>query len=136
LGPVAGELGPTDGDNTVARLDALAARTGMANAGMIVSSASGGHSRTAQEMHYLSSAFPGTPVRGISTSFGHLRDAQFPAAIAIAALALGKGAPVPVLDPSFETESAAAPDTIGVITVGFSRSEGMALLGKAQGMDA
>jgi len=135
LGPVAADQGPPGTQQTHARLERLADETGLAEAGMIVSSASGSHARTAEEKAFLQAHAADTPVRGITSALGHLRDAQFPMAVALAALSLSHGEALPPLGSAFET-AAEAPSSIGVLTLGFNAAEGMAVVSRAEGAGA
>ena len=136
LGPVAADQGPVGTQDTMKRLERLAGETGLASAGMIVSSAAGGHGRTADEKAFLSAHAPGVPVRGIASALGHMRDAQFPMAVAFAALSLSHGEALPPLGSAFEAEAAAAPSSVGIVTLGFNAAEGMAVLSKNEGAGA
>ena len=136
IGDVAADLGPTDSAETRKRLDRLAGEIAIADADMIVSAASGSHARTSDEKAFLSESLPDTPVRGVSTATGHLCEAQFPLAVALAALSLSKGEAIPVLDDSFEAKTSDAPTSIGVVMVGFDAAEGMAIVTKADGAGA
>ena len=129
---VSADLGPTGSKETRARLQRLAGETDIAQADMILSAASGSHARTADEKAFLAASLDGVPVRGISTATGHLSEAQFPLAVALAALSLSRGEPVAALDPDFETE-AGPPSSIGIVTVGFNAAEGMTVVAKAAG---
>lgn len=102
---------------------------------MIISSAAGSHARTADEKAFLEAGVPGIPVRGITSAFGHMRDAQFPLAVAVAALSLGRGEALPPLGSPFEAASD-MPSSIGVLTVGFNAGEGMAVVTRKEGAGA
>lgn len=128
IGEVAADLGPTSPRDTRARLDRMAAETGLADTGMIVSSASGAHARTDDEKNFLAESLAGVPVRGAATALGHMKEAQFPLAVALAALSVSSGEAIPSLDADFEAAAEAAPASIGVVTLGFSAAEGMAVV--------
>ena len=85
---------------------------------------------------FLTESLAGIPVRGLTTATGNLSEAQFPLAIALAALSLSTGEKLPVLDPDFETEADTAPSSIGVLAIGFNAAEGMAVVRKAEGATA
>ncbi|KAA6404760.1 beta-ketoacyl-ACP synthase [Candidatus Tokpelaia sp.] len=92
-----------------------------------VSAASGVYGVTQQEEKALQQA--GLVYRAFSTLFGHMREAQFPFAVALAALAVHKGrafAPLEKKEPAQmpELESALA------IIAGIDRAEGLACLSK------
>ena len=68
-------------------------------------------------------------VRATASLLGAATSATFPAAAAIAALSLARGAlPTPFDSTGFEAASVAAPERIAVTSVGMWRGEGMALL--------
>jgi 3-oxoacyl-[acyl-carrier-protein] synthase II len=94
---------------------------------LAVSAASGAHEATAAERKALEGRFA---LRGFTTLTGHLKEAQFPFAVALAALAVGHGEAYPPFDPS---EPAFAGDARSVLAtaVGASHFEGMALVAQA-----
>src|ERR1039457_5209065 len=69
------------------------------NATAIYTAATGAAVATMEEAAFLS-AHGDVPVRAISTSFGHLSEAQFPLALALASLSVSRGALVPPNDTS------------------------------------
>ncbi|MFZ2102331.1 MAG: beta-ketoacyl-ACP synthase, partial [Oricola sp.] len=91
--------------------------------------------RTADEKAFLAAHAPGVPVRGIVSALGHMRDAQFPMAVAVGALSLHHREALPPLGSGFEA-GASAPASVGVLTIGFSAAEGMVVLSKAEGAGA
>jgi 3-oxoacyl-[acyl-carrier-protein] synthase II len=94
----------------------------------IYTAATGAASVTAEEEAFLS-ARANIPVRAVGTSFGHLSEAQFPLALAIAALSVSRGEMLPPNDASGrETEIKEMPRQIVAIGVGHWRGEGMALI--------
>src|SRR5664279_5669032 len=96
------------------------------NATAIYTAATGAAVATMEEAAFLS-AHGDVPVRAISTSFGHLSEAQFPLALALASLSLSRGALVPPNDTSGrETEIDVMPAQIVAVGVGHWRGEGMA----------
>ncbi|MGB8817952.1 MAG: beta-ketoacyl-ACP synthase [Rhizobiaceae bacterium] len=96
---------------------------------MVVTGASGATNATAAERKILSAAT--APVRAFATATGHMKEAQFPFAVALAALAVANGKPLALLDPSFEKPSSGAVDKAVALTVGYHRGEGAALVVKA-----
>lgn len=93
----------------------------------IISAASGAHAATAAERTFLDRL--GTrPVRGFTTATGHLKEAQFPFAIGLAALAMHRRSLFPPLDPEAEPDAEGAPDALLAVAVGYHRFEGMALV--------
>lgn len=97
---------------------------------LVISGASGAHEATAAEKSALAT-LPNVAVRGFSGLTGHMREAQFPLAIALAALAVWKGETFEPLDK--ETEQASDKPVTEAIatTIGCIRAEGMARLVKA-----
>jgi 3-oxoacyl-[acyl-carrier-protein] synthase II len=130
VGPIAADQGDNSPPKTIHRLERLAGKTGFDDADMIVSSASGSHARTDIERSFLTEKASQTPVRAISTATGDLRDAQFPLAVAVAAISLQRGKAIPPFGSAFEAEAGSAPETIGVISVGYTAAEGIAMLSR------
>ncbi len=98
------------------------------NATAIYTAATGAAVATGEEAAFLS-ARGDVPVRAVGTSFGHLSEAQFPLALALASLSLSRGALVPPNDTSGrETEIDVMPAQIVAVGVGHWRGEGMALI--------
>lgn len=97
---------------------------------LVISGASGAHSATGAELDLYERARALAP-RAFSSRTGHLKEAQFPFAVALAALALHNGAPYPPFDPETERPVADAPESVLATTLGYHVFEGMALLGKA-----
>ncbi len=94
----------------------------------VVSGASGAHQPTAAEKAALSAK--GASYRGVSGLFGHMREAQFPLALALAALSVWKGEAFAPLSQD-ETARSGALDRATALTVGATRSEGAAIIVKA-----
>ncbi|TKT79117.1 beta-ketoacyl-ACP synthase [Aquamicrobium sp. LC103] len=94
---------------------------------MAISGASGAHAATGAERNALqaSSSFA---ARGFSTLTGHMKEAQFPFAIALAALAISNGAAYPPFDPENEREFAGNVDSALATAIGYHRFEGAALV--------
>jgi 3-oxoacyl-[acyl-carrier-protein] synthase II len=130
LGPVAsGRARRRGGDDLEAEIAALAARAGV-SAGqpmLAISGASGAHAATTAEK----AAFAGMPdiaLRGLSTLTGHMKEAQFPFAVALAALAVRNRAAYPAFDAESEKPFEGAPTAVLATTVGYHQFEGMALV--------
>jgi 3-oxoacyl-[acyl-carrier-protein] synthase II len=99
-------------------------------AGMLaVSGASGAHAPTAAENEALDRL--GLTVRGMSTMTGHLKEAQFPFAVALAALAVSRGEIYPPFDAAAEGAFEGTPSSAVATTVGYHQFEGMALVSGA-----
>ena len=99
---------------------------------LALSAASGAHLATEAERAALAER-PGLAVRAFSSAIGHLKEAQMPLGLALAALSVHKGAIMPPLDRTSGAEKAAAGMLTKalVVTAGFHRSEGAALVSKA-----
>ena len=97
---------------------------------MAISGASGAHAATGAERNALQSAGD-FALRGFSTLTGHLKEAQFPFAIALAALAIHNGAPYPAFDAENEGSLDSAPEAVLATSIGYHRYEGAALVVKA-----
>jgi 3-oxoacyl-[acyl-carrier-protein] synthase II len=91
---------------------------------LALSGASGAHAATAAEKKALAGQF--VP-RGLTTLTGHLKEAQFPFAVAAAALAVARGEAFPPFDAG---EAAFSGDCRSILAtaVGSSHFEGMALI--------
>lgn len=97
---------------------------------LALSGASGGHAATAAEKAALD-ARPGLFARGFGTLTGHMKEAQFPFAVALAALAVANKAPYPVFDADSERPFEGVPDKVLATAIGYHQFEGMALVGAA-----
>lgn len=133
LDHVSADHGSDDKLNTLERLDALSGDIGLDRSDIIYSACSGGLGRTAVELEWLKSRLPETPVRAIGNLTGHLREAQFPLAVAFAALSLDAGMPIASQDTDHEAETTVKPEKIGVLALGYLDSEGVALLSRYEG---
>ncbi len=128
LGPVASGQARRARGELPSMLAEMSAKTGAsAQDLLVVSAASGAREATSAEKSFLD-GFPGIAVRGVSTLTGHLKEAQFPFAVAVAALAVKNKSAFPPLDPAHEQPLDAAPAAALATSVGFTRSEGMALV--------
>jgi 3-oxoacyl-[acyl-carrier-protein] synthase II len=98
------------------------------NTTAIYTAATGAAVATAEERAFLS-AHENIPFRAIGTSFGHLTEAQFPLALALASLSVSRGELFPPNDTSGrESEINEMPIQIAAVGVGHWRGEGMALV--------
>jgi 3-oxoacyl-[acyl-carrier-protein] synthase II len=93
---------------------------------LVISGASGAHAAAAAEMAALADR-SALRVRGMSTAVGHLQEAQFPFAVALAALAVSKTAAYPAFDPN-EGEMTGAPKAALATMIGYNSGEGAALV--------
>lgn len=104
------------------------AANGGAEPGYVVSGASGAHEATAAEkaaLEGISAAY-----RGVASLTGHLREAQFPLALALAAISVWKGEAFAPTGPSEKAIDGAVSEAI-VTTIGATRAEGAAKLVRA-----
>ena len=108
--------------------DLVLAANGGANPDYVVSGASGAHVATTAEKAILDEI--STAYRGISGLTGHLREAQFPLALALAAISVWKGEAFASRDPSEKAVDKAISEAI-VTTIGATRAEGAAKLVRA-----
>ena len=95
----------------------------------VISGASGAHRATKAERSALDSRDLRS-VRGIASLTGHLKEAQFPFAVALAAIAIRDAATLAPIDPEFDTP-VVVQDGVVVTTVGSRRYEGAALVSAA-----
>jgi len=127
LGPIFSERVRRRRQDLAAEIAILAAKAGISGEQptLVVSGASGAHAATAAEKQAFET-MPNVTLRGFSSLVGHLKEAQFPFAVALAALAVRNRAPFPPFDP--ETEAAFGGDTGAVLatTVGYHQFEGVA----------
>jgi 3-oxoacyl-[acyl-carrier-protein] synthase II len=96
---------------------------------LVISGASGAHAATGAELDLYQRARALAP-RAFSTRTGHLKEAQFPFAVALAALAIHNGAAYPPFDADAERPVEATPDAVLATTIGYHVFEGMALVAK------
>ncbi len=101
-----------------------------AQADLLVTGASGAKAATAAEKAVLANRGD-KAVRAFSSLTGHMKEAQFPFSVALAALVVSKSESLPPLDVSFEAPSSGTVETALALTVGCHRGEGAALLTKA-----
>ena len=97
---------------------------------LAISGASGAHAATAAEKSVLDQ-HEGLAARGFSTMTGHMKEAQFPFAVALAALAVGRKSGYPPFDPPNERQYAGTPEAVLATAVGYNLFEGMALVAAA-----
>lgn len=127
IGPVRSARARRDGSGLSAALAGMLRDLGLpAGRNLAVSGASGAHLATAAEREALAAAGD-FAARGFSTLTGHLKEAQFPFAIALAALAIANRAPWPAFDAS-EAALEDAPAAVVATTVGHHRFEGAAVV--------
>jgi 3-oxoacyl-[acyl-carrier-protein] synthase II len=130
LDAVEGDRGNRDEGKLETRLGRITPEASalLADDTIVFSGASGLADLTQREKASLTERFPGMPVRGFAGSIGHSLEAQFPAGLALAALAIDSGAIVPAFDAAHETAQGTAARHAIVTTVGYVRGEGLAVL--------
>ena len=131
LSAIAGNQTRRSAGGLQASIAALLAKVDpQASAQLAISAASGAHDATSAEKAALDKV-RGLAIRGFSSLTGHLKEAQMPMAIALAALSVHKGKVFPAIDPKAEYPGEAHADAALAVVTGFSRSEGAALVAKA-----
>jgi len=98
---------------------------------LVVSGASGAHLATRAEAEAFARR-PGVVLRGFASLTGTMKEAQFPFAVALAALALGAGEGYPPFLSTNETPFTGKPSSVLATAVGFHVFEGMARLAPAE----
>lgn len=93
---------------------------------LTISGASGAHAATAAEKAVLEEN-PALAARAFSSLTGHMKEAQFPFAVALAALAIDNDAGYPAFAAG-EKEFAGAPKNVLATAVGYHQFEGVALV--------
>jgi 3-oxoacyl-[acyl-carrier-protein] synthase II len=100
----------------------------LSDGGAIITGATGAEPATSEELAFLAE-HADFAVRATGTVFGHTMETQFPLGMALAALAISRGALFPPTDSSgVEIEMSKSPAQIVVIGAGHWRGEGMALI--------
>lgn len=129
LGPVASGRVRRNKADLATEIAALAAKTGAADGEPIlaISGVSGAHAATAAEKAAFES-LPNIAMRGLSTLTGHMKEAQFPFAVALAALAVRNKAAYPAFDAKSEKPFDGQLSAVLATTVGYHQFEGMALV--------
>jgi 3-oxoacyl-[acyl-carrier-protein] synthase II len=94
---------------------------------LAMSGASGAHTATKAEKSALDSN-NSIASRGIATLTGHMKEAQFPFAVALAALAVARKAGYPPFDEASEKPFEGIPQSVLATAVGYHYFEGMALV--------
>jgi 3-oxoacyl-[acyl-carrier-protein] synthase II len=132
------ELGPVVSGRAIRRqgeldaeIAALLSQAALPNGELLtISGASGAHAATAAEKSALD-ANPAIAARGFSTLTGHMKEAQFPFAVALAALAVERKAAYPAFDAATEKPFNGIPRTVLATAIGYHQFEGMALVNAA-----
>ncbi|MBX3582581.1 MAG: beta-ketoacyl-ACP synthase [Rhizobiaceae bacterium] len=110
-----------------AAISALAAKTGVPEGKPMlgISGVSGAHAATRAEKKAFD-AMPDVALRGFSNLTGHLKEAQFPFAVALAALAVRNDQPYPAFDGQNEKPFEGQTSDVLATTIGYHQFEGMA----------
>jgi 3-oxoacyl-[acyl-carrier-protein] synthase II len=116
-----------DYSSELARLFAAAQGSGGAN--LVLSGASGARLPTGAERQALDSG--GRPFRAVASTTGHLKEAQLPFTVALAALAVNRGGAPGTAEPGIEKDAAGPIRSVLATTVGFVRAEGAVLVAGA-----
>ncbi|TIL43496.1 beta-ketoacyl-ACP synthase [Mesorhizobium sp.] len=132
------ELGPVISGRAIRRqgeldaeIAALLSQAALPNGELLaISGASGAHAATAAEKLALD-ANPAIAARGFSTLTGHMKEAQFPFAVALAALAVERKAAYPPFDAASEKPFNGVPTTVLATAIGYHQFEGLALVNAA-----
>ncbi|RWP31430.1 beta-ketoacyl-ACP synthase [Mesorhizobium sp.] len=132
------ELGPVISGRAIRRqgeldaeIAALLSQAALPNGELLaISGASGAHAATAAEKLALD-ANPAIAARGFSTLTGHMKEAQFPFAVALAALAVERKAAYPPFDAASEKPFNGVPRTVLATAIGYHQFEGLALVNAA-----
>lgn len=118
-------------DDLTAEIEALLRKADPDGAAkLVISGASGAHVATKAEREALE-RIPSPAIRAFSTLTGHMKEVQFPFAIALAALAIRHGNAYPPFDRQVEKDSAGELKAVLTTAIGFYRYEGAALVTKA-----
>ncbi|MGE0499991.1 MAG: beta-ketoacyl-ACP synthase [Rhizobiaceae bacterium] len=129
LGPVRSGRASRSGEALApALIDMFAGEAGP-GAALVISGASGAKLATAAEAAALAASGLAAR-RGIATTTGHLREAQFPFVVGIAAALVARRSALPPLDPT-EAAHAGPMDRVLATAVGFHRFEGAAMVSAA-----
>ncbi|MEW9805214.1 beta-ketoacyl-ACP synthase [Mesorhizobium sp. ZMM04-5] len=126
LGPVFSERARRRKESLVDVIAGLVARSGLPQdrQELAISGASGAHAATAAEKSAFDAA-PNVALRGLSGVVGHLKEAQFPFAVALAALAVHNRAGYPPFDADVEKGFAGDLDSVLATSVGYHQFEGV-----------
>ena len=130
LAAVFGNQSSRQGDGLANSIASMLEEVSADNNTLIISGTSGAHAATATEKAVLEERKQ-TTVRAFSGLTGHMKEAQFPFAVALAALAVSRNEHLPVLDNAFETARSGNVLCALALTVGYHRSEGAAFVKKA-----
>lgn len=131
LGPVHSDRARRSRGELAGVIEALLKKADLPEGELLaLSAASGAHKATAAEKQVLD-AHPQLAARAFSTLTGHMKEAQFPFAVALAALAVDREAAYPAFDETAERPFAGTPRSVLATAVGYHQFEGMALVSAA-----
>jgi 3-oxoacyl-[acyl-carrier-protein] synthase II len=133
LGPVFSDRVRRRKDDLATEIAALASKAGVSGetSMLAISGVSGAHAATAAEKKAFET-MPDVASRGFSSVVGHLKEAQFPFAVALAALAVHNRAAYPVFDAQAEKPFDGDTQSVLATTVGYHQFEGMARVDAAE----
>jgi 3-oxoacyl-[acyl-carrier-protein] synthase II len=114
------------GGDRASTLAGLIDRAAPAGETLVVSGASGTHEALDAERQALEKR-PNLKMRAMATGVGHLQEGQFSFAVALAALAVHRGAAYPPFETG-ERPLAGAPDQVLATMVGYKTGEGVAVI--------
>ncbi|MGS1093483.1 beta-ketoacyl-ACP synthase [Aquamicrobium terrae] len=130
LGPVASGRARRGRDELAAGINRLLDTVDATETGLLaISGASGAHKATAAEKAVLD-ARTDIAARAFSTLTGHLKEAQFPFAVALAALAVSNKAPYPPFEAGEKAFDGSLKSVLAT-TIGYHHFEGAALVSAA-----
>ncbi|MET3521958.1 beta-ketoacyl-ACP synthase [Mesorhizobium abyssinicae] len=128
LGPIVSGRAKRRNGGLDAEIATLLDQTALPNGELLaISGASGAHTATAAERAAFA-AHPAIAARAFSTLTGHMKEAQFPFAVALAALAVERKAAYPAFDATTEKPFAGIPTTVLATAIGYHQFEGMGLI--------
>ncbi|MGB3391166.1 MAG: beta-ketoacyl-ACP synthase [Pseudaminobacter sp.] len=128
LGPVISGRARRSKENLATAIGGLIEKTALPDGRLLaISGASGAHAATAAEKSALEK-HEHIAARGFATLTGHMKEAQFPFAVALAALALDRKAGYPVFDAQTERPFEGIPHSVLATAIGYHYFEGMALV--------
>ena len=116
------------GDNLEGSITSLINRVDPSQVAALAISASSGADKAVSAERSALRKRPELPTRALSGQTGHLKEAQMPFALALAALCVAKGKAFAPVDASAEAMQAATVSAALALVTGFNRSEGVALV--------
>ncbi|MEM9731954.1 MAG: beta-ketoacyl-ACP synthase [Pseudomonadota bacterium] len=131
LAGVDADAGHRDGTKLPERLTLMKTALGADKPDAIFSAATGVAEPTIAEKDWLNATYPQAPIRAVGTKMGHGVEAQFPLAIALAALSVAKGE---VFNDAEEAEIAATTPIQSALatSIGHLRGEGLGFVTRVE----